>query len=156
MIKTNKRFRHLVFFRLKKKDRQQQKEERSRENCLVQLKSVLFDLFFCVFDLFFQNAGSQLCFRFFSLIYVKNVTFQKGPSSPFSHTTPSPSLFLPPVSERIVASHCKPVSRRNAEVVSCWWHWERAIDSSSVLFIAGYLLPLSTPGNMGLYVHRHH
>ena len=27
----NKRFRHLVFFRLKKKDRQEQKEERSRE-----------------------------------------------------------------------------------------------------------------------------
>ena len=31
MRKTNKRFQHLVFFRLKKKDRQQQKEERSRE-----------------------------------------------------------------------------------------------------------------------------
>ena len=33
MIKTNKRFRHrhLVFFRLKTKDRQQQKEERSKE-----------------------------------------------------------------------------------------------------------------------------
>ena len=30
-LKTNKHFQHLVFFRLKKKDRQQQKEERSRE-----------------------------------------------------------------------------------------------------------------------------
>ena len=32
--------------------------------CFVQLKSILFNLL-CVLD-FFQNAGSQLCFRFFS------------------------------------------------------------------------------------------